>query len=742
MCLLRLRVSSLSFVPALTLILALSACADVGSPLLSASESMLDFGSVVVGETPTQTLVVSNFGEGRTEVANPIAAGDGLAAFDIPGVEWPLELGPGESVALEIQYIAQVEGIYEASLSFASTEPVLVAGGGGGCSGEYVETDPLLPVSVGLRGVSVAAPRIDADGDGFFALSDNGLDCDDSDPAVNPSAVEICADGIDNNCDGITDIGVDVDGDDVDSCLDCDDGLVTTFPGAPELCNGVDDDCNGLVDDGVVFQDWLPDADGDLFGDDSQDAVSACVPPEGFVVAAGDCDDADDAINPAADEECNFVDDDCNGLVDDGLPFEDYFADFDGDGFGDATATAVPSCTPFPFWVANNFDCDDSNPDAHPNNFELCDGFDTDCDPETTLVGGELDADGDGSHSCEDCDEADPLNFPGNPEACDGQDNDCNFATQAVGGESDDDGDGSLNCVDCADNNPENFPGNPEVCDGADNDCDGATEAPGGEVDGDGDGFLSCDDCDDTDSSLSPAAVEICDGLDNDCDGQPSAVEIDDDGDGFNECADLDCDDTDPLVGAGTAEVCDGVDNDCDGTVPVGEVDDDGDGFVECSFIGTDPTIIGGDDCDDANDAVFPTATEACNGIDDDCDSQVPVDETDDDGDGFNECSDGDCDDGDATAFPGNAEVCDGADNDCVGGIPVDESDDDGDGVLVCAGDCDDADSANFPGNPEICDGVDNDCDQAVLIAEQDLDNDSFVECTFAGTVGDFLGGG
>ena len=63
MCLLRLRVSSLSFVPALTLILALSACADVGSPLLSASESMLDFGSVVVGETPTQTLVVSNFGE-------------------------------------------------------------------------------------------------------------------------------------------------------------------------------------------------------------------------------------------------------------------------------------------------------------------------------------------------------------------------------------------------------------------------------------------------------------------------------------------------------------------------------------------------------------------------------------------------------------------------------------------------------------------------------------------------------
>ena len=147
--------------------------------------------------------------------------------------------------------------------------------------------------------------------------------------------------------------------------------------------------------------------------------------------------------------------------------------------------------------------------------------------------------------------------------------------------------------------------------------------------------------------------------------------------------------------------------------------DADGDGF--CSLI----------DCDDAEPAVFPSSAELCDGQDNDCDGNLSAEEIDDDGDGQTEC-DGDCDDGDADNYVSNTEVCDGQDNDCDGALGAEEVDDDGDFQTECDGDCDDGDAANFDGNTEVCDGSDNDCNtlaDADADGEIDGDGDGSLSC-------------
>ena len=240
-------------------------------------------------------------------------------------------------------------------------------------------------------------------------------------------------------------------------------------------------------------------------------------------------------------------------------------------------------------------------------------------------------------------------------------------------------------------------------CSGADDDADGWTDCQGDcddadpvlhNSDMDGDGFTPCGgDCDDTNSGVFPDAPELCDGVsDNDCDGNETVWDVDQDGDGWTWCAG-DCDDTDASV----------------------HPDDlDADGFSPCDG-----------DCDDGSAEVSPDALEVCDGLDTDCDGEIPPDESDSDADGVSVC-DGDCDDQDDSVHPAAVEVCDGTDNDCDG--VSDDVDADGDGYLAgeCGGsDCDDSDFLIHPDAPESCaDGLDNDCDGAVDGLDADCEED------------------
>ena len=166
-----------------------------------------------------------------------------------------------------------------------------------------------------------------------------GDDCDDSNPAAYPGGTEVCS-GADEDCDGEIDEGVgsayypDADGDgfgaDVDPLVscdepkgaapvagDCDDGAPTVNPDGVETCNGVDDDCNGIIDDDVTkgLSEWWYDGDFDGFGDPSL-SVFACDPPEGYVDNPDDCDDNSAAAYPGAIDNCNGIDDDCDGEID------------------------------------------------------------------------------------------------------------------------------------------------------------------------------------------------------------------------------------------------------------------------------------------------------------------------------------------------------------------------------------------------------------------------------------------
>ncbi len=102
----------------------------------------------------------------------------------------------------------------------------------------------------------------------------------------------------------------------VSNGTDCDDTDNTVYPGAPELCDGKDNDCNNLVDDGIGTT-WYADADGDGYGD-ANNFVMACVQPVGYVSNSTDCDDTDNTVYPGAPELCDGKDNDCNNLIDDG----------------------------------------------------------------------------------------------------------------------------------------------------------------------------------------------------------------------------------------------------------------------------------------------------------------------------------------------------------------------------------------------------------------------------------------
>ena len=146
-----------------------------------------------------------------------------------------------------------------------------------------------------------------------------------------------------------TPAAVDEDGDGYTADEDCDDQDADVHPGASEICNELDDDCDDAVDDEDADLDttsaelWYQDADEDGYGSEDV-SMYACEQPDGYGQLTADCDDGDAEVNPGATEICNTVDDDCDGLIDDeddSLDLESaalWFADSDGDGYGDAEA--------------------------------------------------------------------------------------------------------------------------------------------------------------------------------------------------------------------------------------------------------------------------------------------------------------------------------------------------------------------------------------------------------------------
>ena len=162
---------------------------------------------------------------------------------------------------------------------------------------------------------------------------------------------------------------------------DCDDSDPNINPGTNEICDEIDNDCNGLIDDGITIFTYFQDLDGDGFGGNNI-SIDTCstIPPSGFVDNNFDCNDGDSMISPIQDEICDEIDNDCNGLVDDGLEIFRYYFDEDGDGYGKSDVF-IDTCISFApnGFVANDLDCNDINGDINPNIKEVCDGIDNDC---------------------------------------------------------------------------------------------------------------------------------------------------------------------------------------------------------------------------------------------------------------------------------------------------------------------------------------------------------------------------
>jgi predicted small lipoprotein YifL len=299
---------------------------------------------------------------------------------------------------------------------------------------------------------------IDADEDGFgLGPGCRGADCDDTDPGRFPGAPERC-DGLDNNCDGTIDV------DPIDAGRECDTGLAgvcarglsaceggvptcTALQGpSPERCDGLDNDCDGEIDNRGPGQ---PLERACYSGPADTRGRGPC--REGFERCEdGSWTSCANQVLPTS-EICDGVDNNCDGETDEGLERSTFYPDRDGDTFGSAGVPGVQACRAPADHVANRLDCDDTDATVYPGATERPgDGIDQNCDGLELCF---VDADGDGFRSpvsqvilsanlaCDgpgeaslatpagDCDDARSAVYPGAPERCDGFDNDCDGRT-------------------------------------------------------------------------------------------------------------------------------------------------------------------------------------------------------------------------------------------------------------------------------------------------------------------------
>ena len=462
-------------------------------------------------------------------------------------------------------------------------------------------------------------------------------DCDDADASLSPNQTEIC-DGLDNNCNLIVDEQTDCFDDDNDGMNeqegDCNDNDPYTYAFATEIIDGIDNDCDGTADEETTAFDDDGDCACETF---FSGACTGSIDSSCTTLSQGDCDDTESQVYPLSLEYCDGLDNDCNGQTDESTATDasTWYEDTDGDGYGNSTVSAQACFNPPSGFVSDNTDCDDTLSTINPTTIWY---EDSDGDGFGSLISSQQCAAPSTTHILVsgDCNDTASNAYPGATEYCDGVDNNCdgntdeNTALDALLWYQDSDGDGYA---------------------GSATTVDSCTQPSGY--------YASISDCNDGNSSIHPGMTETCDGIDNNCNSSidenvTNTYYLDNDGDGYGYALSTtqacsvpsgyvsdtsDCDDNSAVVNPSASEVCDGVDNDCDGYSDDGDssldssttttwyLDADGDGYGATSYVNrcVQPSgyVTNSTDCNDGSNQAYPNKTESCDGIDNDCDGST-----------------------------------------------------------------------------------------------------------------------